>query len=93
MDRNPDGTFPKGVSGNPNGRPKSDVDIIALIDSCVTATDWKNMIRKVKEKGLRGDLKCVEWLTDRRFGKVMQPIGGTGKDGALVITITERKNE
>jgi hypothetical protein len=74
MVRDSKGRFKKGVSGNPDGRPKSEVNITALIDQCVTESDWIEMLNAGKAKAKRGDIKWVEWFTDRRFGKPVQPV-------------------
>jgi hypothetical protein len=84
MVRNKDGTFPKGVSGNPNGRKKLEVNLDALIDKCVTASDWLDMLSAVKTKAKRGDLKCIEFLFDRRFGKPLQSHEVAGKGGGPI---------
>lgn len=88
MVRDNKGRFQKGISGNPGGMKKSEFSISALIDKCVTKADWIDMLNAAKIKAKRGDIKCIEWLTDRRFGKPSQPITGK-KDEPLAVTIVE----
>ena len=83
-DRDASGKFVKGNTGNPGGRPKSDLSIIALIDAVVTAEDWKFIIEAQVKRARRGDNKAIEWLTDRRFGKAIQATQITGADGGPV---------
>lgn len=90
-DRGPDGRFLKGSSPNPGGRPKSDLSITALIDEAVTADDWKEIITVLFKRAKRGDLKAIEMLLDRRFGKPVQQNNIAGADGgSIVFTIQER---
>lgn len=85
------GQFKPGRSGNPGGRPRAEFSVCALMDKCVTANDWQQMFIILREKGLHGDLKSIELLLDRRFGKASQMTEITGKDGApLQFVITER---
>lgn len=84
QERNPDGTFPKGVSGNPAGKPKGTKDFY---------TDFKNAIKQIKDKNtgeeltethiikiglekmLKGDVRfegLYKDLMDRVYGKPMQ---------------------
>lgn len=93
MVRNKDGTFPKGVSGNPQGRKKLEINLDALIDKCVTATDWLDMLSTVKGKAKRGDLKCIEFLFDRRFGKPLQSHEVSGEGGGAVIVQVVREDK
>ena len=83
-DRDASGKFTKGNTGNPGGRPKSDLSITALIDAVVTVDDWKFIIEAQVKRARRGDNKAIEWLTDRRFGKAIQATQLTGADGGPV---------
>ena len=67
------GKFVKGNKANPGGRTRSDLSLSALIDEAVTDDDWKFIIKAQLTRARRGDQKSIEWLTDRRFGKAMQP--------------------
>lgn len=66
------GKFTKGQSGNPGGRPKGELSITALIDNAVTEADWQFIIGQLLKQGRRGNLKAIEMLMDRRFGKPTQ---------------------
>lgn len=90
-DRDPNsGKFVKGVSGNPGGRPKSDISITALIDAAVTEADWKFIIAALLKKARRGDVKATEMLMDRRFGKPVQQTQLSGAGGeALSVRIVQ----
>lgn len=72
-DRDPNsGKFVAGNRANPGGRPRTDLVLSALIDEAVTLEDWKFIIGELKKRARRGDLKAIEMLMDRRFGKPVQ---------------------
>jgi hypothetical protein len=83
-DRAPNGRFIKGQSGNPGGRKRSEFSIDALIDEIVTPDDWRAILRAAREKAKEGDLKAIELLLDRRFGKALQKNEHTGENGAPI---------
>lgn len=71
-DRDASGKFIKGKSGNPGGRQKGELSISALIDSAVSETDWMFIVDVLLRMARRGNLKAIEMLMDRRFGKAIQ---------------------
>jgi hypothetical protein len=80
------GKFIKGVSGNPGGRPKDALSITALIDSVVSEADWLFIFETLKKRARRGDIKAIEMLMDRRFGKAVQPTDNK-HSGDMSLTI------
>lgn len=83
QERNPDGTFPKGISGNPAGKPKGTLSF---------ATKWERMVEKIAmqnnltpeeideqlllvgyKKAKDGDYSFYRDAMDRIHGKPMQP--------------------
>lgn len=83
-DRDGNGRFVAGNRANPGGRPKSELNITTLIDDAVTVDDWKFIFETLKKKARRGDMKAIEMLMDRRFGKPKQSTEITGADGAPI---------
>lgn len=94
--RNPDGTFKEGVSGNPAGRP---------VGSLNFATKWKIFIEKVAKqnnmtpdeideqllavgfkKAKEGDFQFYKDIHDRVHGKAIQP---TEFKNPLVVEIKQ----
>lgn len=73
-ERDEKGRFIKGESGNPGGRPSGELSITALIDNAVTPQDWAFIFNKLLSMARRGNLKAIEMLMDRRFGKAVQAI-------------------
>lgn len=72
--------FPKGTSGNPDGRPKlPDLDELmaeALSDEVGGKTAAKQIIEAQRAKAKMGDLKAAEWLFNRGYGLPKQKFEG-----------------
>lgn len=49
-----------------------ETSVSALIDAAVTVEDWQAIIATLANRARRGDLKAIEMLLDRRFGKPVQ---------------------
>ena len=70
----------KGVSGNPNGRPKKDRCISDILkeqgmDVIVNKrTNLKLIVEKLYEKARGGDLKAIDMIFDRLEGKPAQKV-------------------
>jgi hypothetical protein len=90
INRDPEsGKFLPGNKSNPGGRPKSDLSITALIDKAVSADDWDFIFASLLKKARRGDLKAIEMLLDRRFGKAVQQTTLSDPNGdAVKINVT-----
>lgn len=74
--------FKKGQTGNPNGRPKSLPAIKELLSEVlsdeVSGVDAaKRILRVIRNKALKGDLKAAELIMDRAYGKPKQEIETT----------------
>ena len=73
-DRDASGKFVPGNKANPGGKIKrTDLTITALIDAAMTEDDWRFIIKAQVTRARRGDHRAIDWLTDRRFGKAVQP--------------------
>lgn len=93
--------FPKGVSGNPNGRPPMTPEQKALRKASreiieeykQSLIDALPMISPVLvAKALQGDIPAIKELHDRTMDKAKQSTEITGKDGKDLIP-TEEINE
>jgi len=82
--------WPKGISGNPKGRPKlPDIRgalaaILADEQQGMTALDA--ILRSLRAKAIRGDIRAAEVLLDRAFGKAVQPTDITSAGEAITVT-------
>jgi hypothetical protein len=74
--------FPKGKSGNPNGRPKlpdiKEALIKILSNESAGKTDLDRILLALKAKALKGDVRSAQELLDRAFGKAQQLIDVKG---------------
>ena len=70
--RKANGTYAKGVSGNPKGRPTARTErryLDILISSC-TEDDWAEIAEVAVEDAKDGDMHARKWLSDRIMGPV-----------------------
>lgn len=70
--------FKKGQSGNPKGRPKLP-DIKVLLEEVLGEqkdgmTAAEALMKKLRSMGAAGNLKAIEMLLDRAYGKPKQVI-------------------
>jgi ferritin-like protein len=73
---NPNTQFKKGKSGNPNGRPKMP-DISEALNKVlneekdgITALDA--VLKALRNKAVKGDVRAAQELFDRAYGKAKQ---------------------
>ena len=70
--------FPKGVSGNPSGARKLP-DIKLLLEEVLGEqqngmTAAEALMKKLRQMGTAGNLKAIEMLLDRAYGKPKQTV-------------------
>lgn len=73
-----------GQSGNPKGRPKKLPDIDKLIYKAMSEKKDKvsaieAVIKALRAKAVKGDIRAIEILLDRYYGKVKQSIDLDGE--------------
>jgi hypothetical protein len=97
MTRDEKGHFAKGVSGNPKGRaPKQrEAQYISVLVSCVSDTDWKEIITKAVTDAKRGDTAARKFLADYLIGPPVEKkeITGAGGNEIILKVVYERKDE
>ena len=83
MTRDDKGRFPKGVSGNPKGRPKRqrEIEYYHILETTVSKDDWTAIITKAIEQAKRGDHVARKWLSDYLIGPQVERKELTGGNG------------
>lgn len=84
--------FKKGQSGNPRGRPKKLPQLDTLLaevlgDEKDGVTAAEAILRAIRAKAARGDVRAAEVLLDRAWGKPKQSIDHTSDGKALPTKI------
>lgn len=93
-DRDPaTGRFTKDNKANPGGRPKGVVSVVEMIDEAVSPSDWREIFDEVVRRAKRGNLKALEILLDRRFGKPTQVNENKNTGTVTVIWTSHRPPE
>ena len=94
--RNDDGTFKKGQSGNPNGRPKKGFAIADILDT-IGDKSFSNdktfkeaILEKVYENALAGDLNSAKFIADRTEGTALQKMSVTTNEPVQVLKIVNQ---
>ena len=85
-ERDANGRFVKGESGNPNGRPSKtrEVRFLEITQENVTYKDWAEIVNKAKEQAKRGNAVARKWLGDYLMGPPPQRLEHSGPDGGPV---------
>jgi hypothetical protein len=71
--------IPKGVSGNPNGRPRKLPQLDQLLAEVLGEekdgiTAAQAILMKLRQKATSGDVRAAEIMLDRAYGKAKQPL-------------------
>lgn len=87
------GTFPKGVSGNPGGKPKGYAE---FMEACRTHTEaaLAKIVGHMASDNERISLDAAQYLIDRGWGRAPQAQTGEGGEGPaelLIRWLTDKK--
>lgn len=88
--------FKKGQSGNPNGRPKKLPQLDKLLADVLGEekdgiTAGEAILKALRAKATKGDVRAAEVLLDRAYGKATQRIENLG-DALISVKFTGKKN-
>lgn len=99
--RNPDGTFAKGVSGNPDGRPKGSLSVVEAIrrelDKVADLPSNKEkktylelLIQRIMKKAIGdGDVAMIRDMINRIDGMPKQPVEMSGSIDTRLEVLTK----
>ncbi len=103
--RLPNGRFPKGVSGNPNGRPKKKGSIIEILEQMIeeqapgTDETFKTMIARnilltILDRRDKNHVELLKEALNRLYGKAKESVEiSGGKTPVVVEYVAARKRE
>jgi len=91
--------FKKGESGNPNGRPRKLPELDKLLADVMGEekdglSAAEAILKALRAKATKGDIRAAEVLLDRAYGKAKQTIDNNlNVSQPLVITLTASNDE
>lgn len=93
--RNPDGTFPKGVSGNPAGRPKGrknqitelKQDLEIAVRDAISPKEIKAVVTKMVQLALEGNVGAGKLILDKVLSNAKEGEEEKEMSGGLKIII------
>jgi hypothetical protein len=82
--------FPKGVSGNPNGRPKKLPKLDDLLADILgseedSESEAYQILKTLVKQSKQGNVKASEILLDRAYGKAKQSVDLSSSDGSFSL--------
>jgi hypothetical protein len=88
--------FQKGESGNPNGRPKKLPELDKLLANVLGeekdgVTAAETILKALRVKATKGDIRAAEVLLDRGYGKARQTIQHEGNEMQPVHFILDER--
>lgn len=88
------GRWVKGQSGNPNGRPKKLPDLEALLISVLgdikdDKSAMEAILMTLRAKAVKGDIRAVEVLLERAYGKVKDVVDLNSRGETVVKVIRD----
>jgi len=84
--------FKKGQVANPTGRPKK-IPALDKLLSDVKESEYESVIQKLVSKAKSGDIRAIEVLLDRAYGKSKQEVKINAPVGKQVMIIGGREIE
>lgn len=91
--------FKKGQTGNPNGRPRKLPELDKLLADVMGEekdglSAAEAILKALRAKATKGDIRAAEVLLDRAYGKAKQTIDNNlNVSQPLVITLTASQDE
>lgn len=84
--------YKKGQTGNPNGRPKKLPELDKLLAEVLGeeqngATAAETILKVLRLKAAKGDIRAAEILLDRAYGKARQTVDLTEK--TIIVEISD----
>ena len=84
--RNANGTFSKGQSGNPFGRPKEYRDFVDLARQMGSPKAFETLVRDMESGDPRAEVQAAMGMLAYAWGKPKQAIEHSGPDGGPIQT-------
>ena len=86
--------LPKGVSGNPKGRPRKLPELNKLLADVLGEekdglTAAEAILKALRLKAIKGDVRAAEVLMDRAYGKAKETmeVNGELRHSAPIVTV------